>query len=788
MLYAFPDKNSFLSEVKREQDALLAVSEKGKLKIVPVTEQSVRVIYTEREVLCDKEMPGILTGLSFGNWTLEETEEEVTVKLPKLLVRIDRKSALIRYESPEGRALLQETRRSLENFQTYSLYEDGEVRKTTIQTADGVKEVVAEASRIPGKEMYHTYLGLSFGEDEALYGLGQHEEGVGNLRGKKVYVHQANRKIAIPFLLSSYGYGILMNTDSILTFNDNEFGTGFSTEADDCLDYFFLYGEKADGCIAEYRKLTGKAAMLPKWAFGYIQSQERYETADELLNVAGEYRKRGIGLDALVLDWCSWEDGMWGQKSFDRKRFEDPKAMTEELHEKDVHFMISIWPNMDPKCDHYKEMKAAGQMLPVGNIYNALSEEGRKLYWKQVEEGLYQYGIDGWWCDSSEPITPEWNHKDRPDAAVQYAEYLKTAADLLPPGEGNAYALYHAQSLYEGQRSSEYKEYAGKRVVNLTRSAWTGQQRFGTILWSGDVDASWDTLKKQIAAGLHFTASGLPYWTTDIGAFFVKKSTYWYWQGLYNETTNDAGYRELFTRWYQWGAFLPVFRGHGTDCRRELWYLSEEHGNPGDCGNLFYDALLAANRRRYELMPYIYSTAGKTWLEDGSMMRHLVFDYPEDAAARNIFDQYLFGESLMVCPVTEPMYYEAGSEKLCNVSKTRKVYLPAGGWYDFHTGEYLEGGRWITAEAPIEKIPVYVKAGSILPMTKATDRVTVCEDIFYRVYAGKDADYLLYRDAGDGYGYENGEYTCLKLHWDDEKGILSDEAGKEYPVEKVYRK
>lgn len=786
MLYAAREKSSKIEEIQADGKALLLLSERGKLRLMPISQGCIRVTYTERDTFSQEEKQGVIRHPAFASWQYETTQTEVKVITDACVAVVDRTTGSITFTDRSGKRLLKEADReskTLEDFQTYRLYEEGGIRTEKIKTADGVKEVVSEAMRIPDKRMYHTRLSLEWQENEALYGLGQQEEGFGNLRGKTVYVHQANRKIAIPVLVSSLGYGLLLNTDSPFVFHDDEYGSCLYGECDDELDYFFLYGGDMDGVVREYRKLTGKAAMLPKWAFGYIQSQERYETAEEILSLAKEYRRRGIGVDALVLDWCSWEDGMWGQKSFDGKRFPDPAAMTEKLHEMDIRFMISVWPNMDPNCENYKEMKEKGQILPGSSIYNALSEEGRKLYWKQACDGIFQYGVDSWWCDSSEPITPEWSHKYRPDAAGMYAEYCKAAADLLPPGKGNAYAFYHAKSLYEGQRNCSL--FPQKRVCNLTRSAWTGQQRYGTILWSGDVDASFDTLRKQVAAGLHFCASGLPYWTTDIGAFFVKNSNFWYWKGDFDQTTADAGYRELFTRWYQWGAFLPIFRGHGTDCRRELWMFGEENGTPGDCGDMFYQAILAANRRRYALMPYIYSQAGKVWLNDASMMRHLAFEFAGDSTVLDIFDQYMFGESLMVCPVTTPMYYGAGSEKLEGIPKTRKVYLPKGcGWYDFDTKAYYEGGQWIEAEAGIDRIPMYVKAGSILPMTAVSDRVQVREEILYHVYGGRDCDYTLYLDDGDGYAYEQGEYECLHLHWSEKEGTLTDENGKKYPVKR----
>lgn len=687
-----------------------------------------------------------------------------------MTIAIDRNSASYTYYNKDNRILLRERARDskvLEEFQSYRLDEEETSHVTQVETPDGVKEIVTDAARVPDEKLYHTRIYFDWQEEEALYGLGQQEEGMLNLRGQTVYVHQANRKIAVPMLLSTMGYGILMDTYSPMIFNDTISGSYLYTEADDELDYYFIAGNNMNEIVKDYRKLTGKASMLPKWAFGYIQSQERYETQEEVLEMAKEHREREIGLDCLVMDWCTWEDGMWGQKTFDASRFPNPKEMIDKLHSQDIHFMLSIWPVMNKQTDNYKEMKEAGTLLPASEIYNALEEKGRNLYWEQVKRGLFCHGIDAWWCDSSEPLTVEWTHMERMEPAVMYSEYCRELQNHLPARATNAFPYYHAKTLYEGQRQETEK----KRVCNLTRSAYTGQQRFGTILWSGDTAAKWATLRDQIACGLNFVATGLPYWTTDIGAFFVKKSTFWYWDGDYDDTTEDAGYLELFTRWYQWGAFLPIFRGHGTDCRRELWKYTGED-------KLFYNAMMKVNRLRYQLMPYIYSQAGKVWLKDESMMKMLAFDFVEDKEVWDISDEYLFGDSFLVCPVTEPMYFEAGNRKLSNRSYTRKVYLPKGcGWYDYWTNKYYEGGQWIVADAPIDKIPLFVREGSIIPVTEPSTHVAVKDKISWLVYAGKDCQYELYEDEGDGYGYEKGEYSFTKYKWSDKEQILCDENG-----------
>lgn len=778
MMSAVPWKSCRITKAERKDNRLFLCSDRGLYRIEPKAAGIVRITYTEREAFSERNKPGVICASVWEDWEFCEDFETVTYRSPELTIVIRKESASFAYYDGKGVLLLRERdkeSRELEEFQSYELADEEGAVIEKVVTPDGTKVVVKEASRIQGEKFFHTRLHLRWQEGEALYGLGQQEEGYLNLRGKTVYVHQANRKIAVPMLLSNLGYGILTDTYGPMVFQDTEQGSYLYTEADDEQDIYFINGNGLDGVVKGYRFLTGKAVMLPKWAFGYLQSQERYETQDEILEVAGEYRKRGIGLDGIVLDWFSWEDGLWGQKSFDASRFPDPSEMLRKLHEMDVHFMISVWPTMDEKSENYKEFKEQKLLLPGSNAYNVFSEKGRALFWKQVKEGLFCHGIDSWWCDSSEPFTPEWNHKYRPEPAKLYAEYSETTKDHMPAWLTNAYALYHAMTLYEGQRA-EQTATAGKekRVVNLTRSSYTGQQRYGTILWSGDTEASWDTLKKQIAAGLNFCTTGLPFWTTDIGAFFVKQGGQWFWQGDYSGGTEDLGYRELYVRWSQWACFLPVFRAHGTDCRRELWAF-------GEPGEPFYEALLAANRLRYRLLPYIYSLAGAVWREDGSMMKPLVFAFPEDTQVFDCKDQYLFGDRLMVCPVTEPMYYGVDSVALAGVPKQRKVYLPAGErWYDFWTEVCYDGGQWIEAEAPLERIPLYVREGSIVPMyredciPKSTGEAAMFDEacVEYRVFRGKDAEFFLYEDAGDGYEYEQGEYTVTRIFWNEAKEQL----------------
>ena len=760
-------KSCAIEAVRRENDALILTSQRGMLRLSPVTPSILRVTYTELEAFSEEKSLGICCYDRLSNWEYAENTDSITLTLENFTATVDRSSGAIRYTDNSGALLLRERdheSHDLYYFDSYKTVVDENTVVTDVVTPDGIKKRIDEATTVFDRILCHTKLHLQFQSNEHIFGLGQATEGLLDLRGTTQYLHQANMKIAIPFFLSTCGYGILSATDGAAKFNDNAYGSYFYTDADREMDFYFLYGPEFDDIIRGYRHLTGPARMLPKWAFGYIQSQERYESAAEILNMAKQFEDRDLGLDCLVQDWNSWAPGYWGQKEMDPACFPDVPGMIRSLEEEDVHFMLSIWANPNPITRDYGEFFERNLLLPASDNYNAFDPEARKLYWEQTKRGLFDRGIKAFWCDSSEPFAPEWVERE-PEAGAMYDEYVRTSAKFIPRDKLNAYALVHAQTIYDGMRS-ETEDY---RVCNLTRSAHTGSQRYGTILWSGDISAKWDTLKKQIPAGLNFCASGLPFWTLDIGAFFVKQGTQWFWNGDYDDPDNDLGYRELYTRWFQLGAFLPIFRSHGTDVRREPWHFGEK-------GEPFYDAIQAAIDLRYRLMPYIYSAAAETSLNGGTMMRLLAFDYRHDEDAMAVTDQYLFGKSIMVCPVTHPMYYGVNSKKIENPITTRRVYLPAGNdWFDFYTMERFTGGTWIDVPLSLDKIPLFVKAGSIIPMTDSVRNTAQSGKmpVHYRVFPGANAAYTLYEDAGDGYAYERGEFKKTEVFWDEENKKLT---------------
>lgn len=763
MLQAELRKKRTITKVYRQENILYLESEAGFTRIIPQDTGILRISYAKNNPFSETQGEEATDPDTSCQWTWQEGDSKIRLSTESIQAEIDRYTGSIRFLRSDGSLLLAERDYESKNVEEFDVFqtllnENTEIEK--VQTPDGIKQRIRQADRTWTGKRCHTRLYLTFEENERLYGLGQAEEGVWNLRHTTQYLHPANLKIPLPVLLSDKNWGILLSTQSPAVFNDTQYGSYLHTEADSYLDYYFIAAETPGEITAAIRKLTGRAALLPKWAFGYMQSKERYEDAQDLLAAAEEFRRRKIGLDTLILDWMSWPDGLWGQKSFDASRFPDPDDMIHKLHNMGIHFMISIWPTMDEKCDNYREFQEKGLLLATGGIYNAFSPEGRRLYWEQVKKGLFTHGVDAWWCDSSEPLTPEWSRDMKPEAGEMYREYVAAAADCMPPDKSAAYGLYHARALYEGQRSCT----EARRVVNLTRSGWMGSQKYGTILWSGDISASWETLRKQIVAGLQFCICGLPYWTLDIGGFFVKRGIPWFWDGGYDAGSEDAGYRELYVRWFQYGAFLPVFRSHGTDCPREPWQF-------GSCGDPFYEALCAAIRLRYRLLPYIYSTAGAVWKEDAMMMQPLFFEFPADTKAADVSDEFMLGPSLLVCPVTKPMRDpQTGAP-----DNTRTVYLPAGsGWYDLKNGHRCEGGQYIQVSVQIDSIPVYVKEGSILPVTQPGENSGDMEgqDILLMVYAGKDASYTLYEDAGDGYGYEKGEYCLTNIRYDDAAGTV----------------
>lgn len=531
------------------------------------------------------------------------------------------------------------------------------------------------------------------------------------------------------------------------------------------MDYYFISGSSTDEVISGYRTLTGKAPVYPKWVLGYWQSRERYKTSAEIEETLREFRNRHIPIDNIVQDWNYWPEDQWGSHQFESSRYPNPQAMLDSVHTMHGRFMISVWPKFYCNTVHYKELDAQGWMYHqapvddihdwvgpgyVGSFYDAYSDGARKMFWQQMDDNLfrkYRYGIDAWWMDASEPnvrdCTPMWYRK-----ALSGPTALGTSTEYF-----NAYSIVNADAIYNGQRSVK----PNQRVFLLTRSGFAGEQRYSTATWSGDIGTRWEDMRAQMTAGMNYSLSGLPFWGMDQGGFCVE-NRYVKAQQLFDHTGQEnedlKEWRELQTRWNQFGTFIPLFRAHGQWPLREPWNVAPD-GHPSYQSFVYYDRL------RYHLMPYLYSMAGWVHLNDYTMMRHLVMDFGADHHVLDIKDQWMFGPSLMACPVS---HYKA---------RNRSVYFPKGcGWYDLYTGEQVASvklaNRQLVVDAPYERIPVYVPEGSIIPfgpsMEWSDEKPT--EHINLYVYAGRDGRFTLYEDEGTNYNYERGKYATIDIRYD----------------------
>lgn len=728
---------------------------------------AVRVTRTMREAFLDRASDVVINAAP-GGLDVLETPESYSLLCGDIIIRIAPDTGALAFYNREGTPLLREDEKRPCQLEEKTVIKnrfkaDGVI--TMRQSVDGVRASAEDYESYEDRKAYTCRQNFVFDNEEGLYGLGSHEEGFGNLRGKTQALYQHNMKAVVPVLVSTKGWGLLFDLGCLMTFHDDAEGSYLWADCADEMDYYFM-GAGYDKVMAEYMALTGAAPLMPRYAFGYIQSKERYKDAQELIDVVKEYRKREIPLDVIVLDWCSWPEGQWGYKHFDESRFPDPAALTETLHRLGAKMMISIWPSFQGDANQdRKEMLENDKMLGNNTIYNAFDKGARALYWKQARDGLFRYGVDAWWCDCSEPFESDWRGTIKPEPHERVLLNTAEAKKYLDPAAINCYSLYHSQGIYEGQRQETEK----KRVVNLTRSSYAGQHRYATITWSGDVSSTWEVLRRQVPDGLNFCATGENYWTTDAGGFFPMNGGAWFGQGDFNKGVDDLGYRELFVRWMQYAAFLPMMRAHGTGTPREIWRFGEK-------GEPFYDAIAKAIRFRSALVPYLYSLAALYTQTGLPMLRVPALMFPKDSALRNIGDEMLLGDALLVKPVTRPMYYLPESKPIPEPDITVPVYLPAGAdWYDFITGERYTGGQWVTAEAPLDAVPLFVRAGSLLPIGPVTQYAGQPTDgaLIIRLYPGADGAFTLYEDAGDGYGYERGEWTRLPMIWQEEQRCLT---------------
>ncbi|AVV45184.1 glycoside hydrolase [Streptomyces sp. P3] len=777
----------FVTSHHVEPDAVVVLTDTGRMKIQVLGPEIIRVVQTRQDRFGTAESLMILPAPAAAP-QVAEVDGGLLVSTSALRLRIDALNGAFTWTDSSGRLLVREPHdgaptRTLEEVLVHRPLRAADARITNVSGADGPKAVTEAVPRIVDRTAYSTTLRLELAEGEAIYGLGQHEEGILNYRGHQQYLYQQNLKVAAPVIVSTAGYGMLWDSCAFASFTDDRDGTRFWTETDDELDYYFILGPEIDAIVGRIRTLTGQVPPLPRWALGYFQSKEHYASQEELVEIAREHRRRDIPLDCVVQDWKSWTGELWGQKSFDPIRYPDPSRLCADLHALNTRLMVSVWPTMHNDGPDQVEMRERGHLLGNDATYDAFSADARRLYWKQADEGYFRFGVDAWWTDCTEPFEADWNGTVKPDAATRARINTDESKKYLDAEHLNAYALLHTRGLYEGQRGAD----PHRRPVVLTRSGSPGQQRYGAVTWSGDVTATWATLRAQIADGLNFCMTGNPRWSCDIGGFFVDRKEPWFWRGDFPAGCADLGYRELYVRWLQFGAFLPMFRSHGTDTPREPWRF-------GDVGDSTYETILAFIRLRYRLLPYLYTLQGWEAHRGYTGMRALAFDFRGDPAVYDIDDQLMIGPALMICPVTEPMYFGPGSTPITDTVWTRQVYLPTGcDWYDFWTGERHTGGRTIHAAAPLEHIPVFVRAGSVLPLGPVMSHADEMPDapLEVRVYPGSDGRFDLYDDAGDGFGYEEGEFTFTSLRWSDAEGRFlvqaSTGAGGGTPAHRDFR-
>lgn len=644
-----------------------------------------------------------------------------------------------------------------------------------------------------GSKTYSVQQSYLLDPDEAIYGLGILQNGKMSQRNQEVHMVQNNTWDFVTFFQSVKGYGLFWDNYSPTTFKDEPGETFFRSDVGEGIDYYFMYGGDADGVVAQMRDLTGQVPMFPLWTYGYWQSKERYKSQNETVGVVRKYRELGVPLDGIIQDWQYWGNNyLWNAMEFLNEDFPNPQGMVDEIHAMNARMIISIWSSFGPATKQYRELNEIGALYdfntwpesglttwppnmdyPSGvRVYDAFDPRARDIYWKHLNEGLFQLGIDGWWMDSTEPDHLSFKPEDM-DNKTAMGSFRKVR---------NAYPLVTVGGVYDKQRA----ETSDKRVFILTRSAFAGQQRYGANVWSGDVFTTWENYRKQIPAGLNFSLTGIPHWNSDIGGFFA---------GAYNESWNDGSasrnpmFQELYVRWLQFGAFNPMMRSHGTDLSREIYRFGEK-------GEVVYDAIERAIRLRYSLLPYIYSTSWQVTDQQSSFMRALVMDFADDKKVWDLPYQFMFGKSFLVAPVVHAQYTPeeveegaqgegwtptdgtsaAGLSVDFNQEKRAKVYLPSGAnWFDFWTNEYYEGGQELTCITHLDNFPLFVKAGSILPIgpevqyaeEKAWDQLDI------RVYEGADGEFTLYEDENDNYNYEKGIYSTIDFSWDDTKKVLT---------------
>jgi len=704
----------------------------GTLRVQFWSDDIVRVTYAPAAELPEVKSLTVLGNPDSVRVKRQQNDQAYTLASADLKVSVDKQTGAVTFLDHAGNVVLKEA---------------AEGRRMTPATVAGA--AVTACAQV-----------FDLASDEGIYGLGQHQRGAWNyLTSGPVRLAQANTDVGVPVMTSSKGYVLLWDNPAVTTISPSSTGgtnnlqktLRWSSEAGKAIDYYVCFG---DGTIATamkaYRHLAGEAPLMPEWMLGFWQCKERYASQDELLGIATKLRDLKVPVDGIIQDWQYWPPGTntWGSHLFDSTRYPDPAGMFKQLHDMHYHALISVWAKFDLGSDNSKELNANGGMFPQvtsyafppghGQWYDPFSPVGRQTYWRQMRDQLFAKGVDGWWLDAPEPEI----------GGMGFRSYE------TPLGPGytvyNAYPLMHSTGIFQGQRATTDQ----KRVVILTRSAYAGQQRNSAITWSGDIQGTWQVFKNQVPAGLNFSMSGIPYWNTDTGGFFGNRATG-------NGNPQNPQFEELFSRWFQFSSFCPMFRVHsssGLNTGREFFRFDEK--TQGIMRN-YLDL-------RYRLLPYLYSVAWQVTSSGSTFMRPLVMDFPKDPQVLNIGDQYLFGPAIMVTPITDPG------------TTTRSVYLPAAPapWFNFWTAETSPAGQRVDAAAGVETLPLFVRPGSIIPMGPFIQYSSEkpADPIELRIYRGADGKFTLYEDEHDTYNYEKGSYATIPITWNDAKQTL--EIGK----------
>jgi len=739
------------------------------------TPTTVRVVKNAPDTSKETNLSLVVTAKPNGVKVVKKTAGDITTySSPALTVTVNTKTQQVSFADNKGKTLLQE----------------GSMAFTPI--ADG-----------PDQGRYKVKQAFALPADEPIYGIGLLQNGKMNQRGEHRLMTQSNLEDFAHFFQSQKGYGVYWDNYSPTRLDDDG-EMALESQVGTKIDYYFMYGGNADGVIKEMRNLTGHVPMLPLWTYGFHQSRERYKSSKELLEVVDTYRKTGVPFDGIIQDWQYWGSNyLWNAMEFLNDEFPNYKQMIQHVHDVNAHMSISIWASFGPNTKAFRALQPKGllydfQTWPQSGLsawppnmdypsgvrcYDPYSQEARNIYWDNLSR-LHRLGIDAWWMDSTDPDHLDFKESD-----------LDQVRPITNPVDGkdvmgswrmvrNAFPLCTVEGIYDKQRSVDQS----KRVFILTRSYFAGQQRTGANTWSGDVSSSWDSFRKQVPICLNYTLTANPNVNTDIGGFFANAYNK---HSQDNTATKNPLYQELYVRWMQFGLFCPMMRSHGTEVYRELYH----YGAPGEP---VYDALLSAVKMRYEIMPYIYSLSWQVSKNDDSFMRALVMDFQNDENVWNNNHQFMFGRSFLVNPVVNALYtpetanvtdeisgwdnnkkslYQDGFKADWSAKKTYDVYLPKGtAWYDYWTNTRLEGGQTIKADAPLAHSPLYVKAGSIIPLCKANAQYTNIADwqtLDIVVYPGADASFTLYEDEGDNYNYEQGKYTTIPMTWNDKSRTLT---------------